>query len=430
MQPSVKNPTGFNRGSVKKGDIMQILMVTPKFSRKHGGGGLVITSQLSKELAKNNDVTVYTSDYEYDQEFVGKHVLKGINVKSFKSNLNLASFHFTLDMIKHCKKEFKEKKYDIIHLQCYRSFQNAIVCYYARKYGIPYILDSHGMTPGYGSIPIRFFKWIIDLAFGYKLLRGAALCIAETKTGIAEYEEYGVGRERIRMILPARDLSEFDNLPEKGEFKKKRDIKEKHMILFLGGIDHIKGVDFLVKSFIELCKERDDTMLVLAGADFGLKKELDKLIDAAKLNHKVLYTGFISGRDKLEMIRDADMMVMPSRREQGLPFSGLESLMCLTPLIVTEHTGAGDDVVNMSGGGFLIKMDDIEGLKKLMISLINDPEKTGQWSALVGKHYVEKNFSINNIIKEHEDAYKRVISGPLLTDQEYIDLCKEKDLYG
>ena len=48
----------------------KILQVIPRFSPKHGGGGVVITSQLSKALAaRRHKVSVYTSDFEMDKKF-------------------------------------------------------------------------------------------------------------------------------------------------------------------------------------------------------------------------------------------------------------------------------------------------------------------------------------------------------------------------
>ena len=41
-----------------------------------------------------------------------------------------------------------------------------------RKYNIPYILEAHGMTPGFGNLPTRFFKKIWDIFFGYNIFGG------------------------------------------------------------------------------------------------------------------------------------------------------------------------------------------------------------------------------------------------------------------
>ena len=131
----------------------KIIQVTPRFSPKHGGGGLVVTSQISKALTKRgHHVVIVTSDYELDRKYIEDH--KGIKVIPFYSWFNLSTMHFTLGMGKEVKKLVKNA--DIIHLQSYRMIQNIFVCYYARKYNVPYILEAHGMTPNFGGLFTRF----------------------------------------------------------------------------------------------------------------------------------------------------------------------------------------------------------------------------------------------------------------------------------
>ncbi len=46
-------------------------------------------------------------------------------------------------------------------------------------------------------------------------------------------------------------------------------INSKHIVMFLGRIHWIKGLDLLVESFHEMTKSRDDAILVIVGNDDG-----------------------------------------------------------------------------------------------------------------------------------------------------------------
>ena len=61
------------------------------------------------------------------------------------------------------------------------------------------------------------------------------------------------------------------------------------------GFHYIKGLDFLLKSFNQLRKIRDDVHLVFMGKDDGYEKTMLKLINKMKLNSKITIIGFKSG---------------------------------------------------------------------------------------------------------------------------------------
>src|SRR3972149_1869933 len=124
---------------------MKILEVTNLFAPVHGGAAEA-PYQLCKQLAKRgHEVTLYTSDFKLSQEYITP--IPEVKVYGFKTWLNLANFHITPGIMKRAKREIKS--FDIIHLHNYRTFQNIVICFYARKYGMPYVLQVHG-----GVLPI------------------------------------------------------------------------------------------------------------------------------------------------------------------------------------------------------------------------------------------------------------------------------------
>ncbi|MFC2001730.1 glycosyltransferase family 4 protein [Chloroflexota bacterium] len=383
---------------------MRILQVTSFFSPSRGGGGIAVAYQLSKSLAqRGHEVTVYTSDFELDQEYINTIQSHGVRVNTFRSWLNLVTLHITPGMIKELKKQLGE--YDIIHFHNTRTFQNIVLSNYAKAYGIPYIIDAHGLNTVVGR---RILKWFFDSAFGDKILKNASRVIAETELGVNEYRDFGIDEHRIIRLFPPVDTEQFSKLPTPGLFRDKFNIKEKHIIMYLGRIHQGKGLGFIVESFYQLAQQNSDVFLVIVGSDDGYQVALANEINNLKLSDRTLFTGFLAGEEKLSALVDADVMVVPSKYEQGLAWASLEAVMCDTPIIVSKDTGAGEDVVRM-GGGYLVEYGDKKELANTIQWILNNPvEATSNTEK--AKEYIKANLSISKKIEDYEKIYLECIA--------------------
>jgi len=377
---------------------MKILQVVPFFTPARGGS-VVVAYYLSEELSRRGcEVTIITTDFEFDEEYAKAIEKKGVKVITFKCVANIGLFLFSPGMKKWLKKEIKE--FDIIHLHNFRSYQNVVIHRYAKEYGIPYVLQAHGSV--LRIIEKQKLKKIYDIFWGYKILKDASRLIAVSNIEAEQYKQFGVGENKIEMISNGIDIDSFKNLPEPNQFKRKYHIREKHIILFLGRIHKIKGIDFLIKSFSKLTKEMDDAVLVIAGQDDGYKREAKLLAKNLGLHDKVKFTGRIDGKDKLSAYVDADVLVYPSIFEIfGLvPF---EAIMCGTPVIVTEDCGCGQ-LIKETKAGYLVHYGDVEELKDKMLEALDYSDDCKRMVES-GKKHIIKNLSWDNIAKQMTRAY-------------------------
>ena len=267
------------------------------------------------------------------------------------------------------------------------------------------MLDAHGSTPR--TLGRKGFKWLLkwlfDAFFGYRVLRDASKVIAQTELGISEYKAVGVkSHDRIVLITPLRDVGEFSNLPQPGNFSREFDLQGKRIIMFLGRIHWLKGIDFLVESFCELASCRKDVVLAIVGQDDGHKHTLEKLVDSLDLSDRVLFTGFRSGREKLSALVDADVLVQTSIYEQGA-WAPYEAVLCNTPIIVSSNSGAGEDVRRMNTG-YLVEYGNRYELRDMIQYVLNHPAEAAEKTQRA-KEYITTNLSLESGVERYEMLY-------------------------
>ena len=353
---------------------MRILQVTPAFYPAEGHGGApYVVYEISKRLSeRGHEVTVYTTDAndKYSRVSNGIKNTEGVNVYYFKNISNSLAYEHKLfispGMVTAMREEINN--FDIIHLHDFRTFQNIIAHHYAKKYGVPYIVQAHGSVVR--IIKKQRLKSVFDTLFGYAILKDSKKLIALNRSESERLNDMGVDENKIEIVPNGIALSEYDDLPQKGDFRKEYSIRDdEKIILYLGRIHKIKGVDLLVKAFSNLVKELDNVRLVIVGPDDGFLSTLKIQIENLKIRGKILLTGPLYESDKLKTYVDADVYVLPSVYET-FPLTVLEACACGTPVIVTDRCGIADIIDNEVG--YVVQYDEEELENALFKILTND----------------------------------------------------------
>ena len=389
---------------------MKILLISSTFPPRKFGGVTASSYILAKNLVtRRHEVTVYTTDisdrYSRIPDTKGVKNLDGIEVHYFRNLSNwLASLRLysPVGMIAAIRKELN--KFDIVHLNEYRSLQSITVHCYAKRYGIPYVLQARGSLPR--IMTKQRLKQIYDILWGYRLLGDAAKVIALTRMEAEQYKSLGVSQDKIEIVPNGIDLAEFENLPPRGEFRKKWRIdNHQKIVLFLSRIHKIKGPDLLAKAFAALLNEFNNIKLVIVGPDDGYLPMLKKLIQELNIEERVLITGLLHGRDKLAAYVDADVYVLPSAYEI-FGRTLLEACACGTPIVVTDRCGIADVIDGQAG---LAVPYDKDALGKALRDMLNDDQMRRQFGKK-GKLLVREKFNWEKISQQMESIYQSCVS--------------------
>jgi len=269
---------------------------------------------------------------------------------------------------------------------------------YCKKNKVPYILTPHGCMLWLGEPKI--LNRLYYRLFGAKLLENAYKIIALTSTEKKEFMQLSVPEEKIVIIPNGVTISDYENLPEIGQFRSKYKIGDQEkMVLFLGRVHKIKGIDLLVDAFSDLVKEYPEVKLVIAGRDEGFLTELQQQANKLNLSEKIIFTGPLTEEEKNAAYVDADVYVLPSVHE-GFPITVLEAWACGTPVIVTKGCNISDIVEN---NGIVVDNNRSQ-LKTALVMILTD-NKLKNFFIRQGLERITTEYNWNRIAEKIEILY-------------------------
>ncbi|MFC1625527.1 glycosyltransferase family 4 protein [Patescibacteria group bacterium] len=195
----------------------------------------------------------------------------------------------------------------------------------------------------------------------------AVIAISEsTRDDIVRHYPFAVRKTHITSL--GYDQSKFGKSVSQKEIQK---VKKRYSIaydyiLYLGTLKPSKNVEGLIEAYKTLITSHPEILLVIAGKKGWLYDTIFKKVKKLGLEGKVIFTGFVSEKDKPAIIKGAKVFVLPSFWE-GFGLDVLSAMACGVPVIVS-NVGSLPEVVG--NAGYFIdpkSSDDIaDKLKKVL----------------------------------------------------------------
>ena len=156
----------------------------------------------------------------------------------------------------------------------------------------------------------------------------------------------------VRAIPAGVDLDLFRPMPKRAA----RDaigLNGEKMVLYVGRLEPLKGVDILLEALWRL-EDRSDTMLVIVGGspEDGELPRLKSSADRLGLGANVTFTGSVDQRDLPAYYNAADVFALPSYYE-SFGLVALEAMACETP-VIASRVGGLKTFVKDGMSGYLI----------------------------------------------------------------------------
>jgi glycosyltransferase involved in cell wall biosynthesis len=139
------------------------------------------------------------------------------------------------------------------------------------------------------------------------------------------------------------------------------------LVLFLGRITMQKGPEYFIAAAKRVLEKVQNVKFVLAGSG-DMAERMIELAANIGIGHKVIFTGFLRGKDVQRVFDMADCYVMPSVSE---PFgiAALEAIHHDVPVILSKQSGAAEVLTHA------LKVDfwDIDEMANKIVAVLRHP---------------------------------------------------------
>ena len=218
-----------------------------------------------------------------------------------------------------------------------------------------------------------------------------------------------VDKDKIHIVYNGIETTIFcPNQSERNRTRKALAISEKEKILlFFSFVTTQKGLHLLIKSLPGIL-EKDKSIKLLVVGEGNYLTEAKQLVRQSGLDSYVFFTGHVPRKEAPDYINASDVYVLPTLRQEGMPFSLLEVMACGKPVIASKIGGI-PSVIDDGINGFLVPPGDVSKLIEKSLFLLNNKDIADKLADNARKKVIQ-NFGHEKMVEGTIKVFESVIS--------------------
>lgn len=385
---------------------MKILHVVGWLAPRYGGTVSVVTELVPRSARRGHEVEVITTNVDGP----------GVLPVSTNTPIEWAGFTATFHSVNPPRRyltswsmlgALRERiaEFDVVHIHSLYRFHTVAAGLIAGRREVPYVLQAHGALDPWNRRRRRRAKAVYHALIEDRIINGAAalLCTsAQEESGILELDldvpthviPLGIDTAALQAAASFGTIPALASLPV-----------GKPIVVFLGRVSAVKGLDRLLVAFRDVVREFPDARLVVAGPDDeGIIPRFASMTAAWGLSERVLFVGVLAHPAKRALLQTASVLVLPSAGE-SFGLAAAEAMAVGCPVVVSSRVGIQDTVVN-SGAGIVTSREPAD-IARAVATVLGDPAGAAAMGE-AGIRAVEAQFSWPQVIEKLEALYESV----------------------
>lgn len=373
----------------KKG---KIAMIGHKRIPSREGGVEIVVDELSTRLVRLGfQVDVYNrsgyhvSGKEFDEKrgkiYNGIRLITIPTFKSSKLNAIVYSFLATLRAL--------FGRYDVIH---YHAEGPCAMLWLPKLFGIRVVATIHGLDwqrAKWGNFASRVLK------FGEKMAAKHADEVIVLSKNVQEYFSDTYKRETV--FIP--NGIACPKLRDAAVIKERFGLQKDGYVLFLARLVPEKGIHYLIKAFGRI---KTDKKLVIAGGNSHATEYVDKIRKMAAKDERIIFSGFVQGRELEELYSNAYVFVLPSDIE-GMAISLLEAMSYGNCCLVSDIS---ENIEVVEDRAVTFKKGSVEDLREKLDRLLKDEEETARYKK-ESSEFICKKYHWDDVVEKTVKLYAK-----------------------
>ena len=196
-------------------------------------------------------------------------------------------------------------------------------------------------------------------------------------------------------------------IEERGRLKKEEDDSQVIRVIYAKDYRPAYAPDIALKAFALAVGENSLLRMTMIGGG-PMREELEEMAEQLGVEEQVSIRGWQNMQETAELIREADIMLMPSRKE-SFGVSALEAISYGVP-VVASRVGGIPEIIEDGVNGILVPEGNLEKIKEGLLKLAGDVS-VRQSMGLAGERIAREKFDFQICLDRMEQVYRQVATG-------------------
>lgn len=259
--------------------------------------------------------------------------------------------------------------------------QGVVAAIVSRVTGVPYVLTSHANDVRvWRKVPLLGSTVVRRLLPRARRITAVSRATYDKMRAFFSEQEWARLEPRVAIVPMGVDVAALAAAPtEVSATKADYGLGGRRTIYFIGRLVEKKGVAFLLDAFSQMKRDdvHRDVVLMIAG-DGPLRKAAEERARSLGLGpDEVRFTGYVSGQRKLDLLRLADVVAVPSIEAasgdtEGFPVVVMEALAAGKLCVATDAAYA-ESVLADGVTGFVVPQKDAGALALALARALSLP---------------------------------------------------------